>query len=267
MDTPSTPPGGMFQGASPKLTFIFGLIAGVAATAVLGLLLILPKAYGAASKTKTAASTTTANTNTTPTDPFAPAGNVKPVTNNDYIRGDKNAKLTMIEYSDLECPYCKKFHPTLKDQAMKDYDGKIRWVYRQFPLSFHANAQKESEAALCVGQLGGGDKYWSFIDKIFERTNANGTGFALEALGPLAKEVGVNQTKFQKCLDGGEMKQQVADELADGGQGGASGTPTTFLVGPDGKALRMIPGAYPYENPSQPDQSVKAQIEVALGMI
>ncbi len=265
MDTPKKT--NLFEGASPKLTFIFGLIAGVAATAVLGLLIILPKAYGAASKTKTSATATASNTNTAPTDPFVPAANVKAVSADDYIRGDKNAKLTMIEYSDLECPYCKKFHPTLKDQAMKDYAGKIRWVYRQFPLSFHANAQKESEAVLCVGKLGDDDKYWSFVDKIFERTGSNGTGFALTDLGPLAKEVGVNQDKFQKCLDGGDMKQRVNDETADGSQGGASGTPTTFLVGPDGKALRMIPGAYPYENPSQPDQSVKAQIEVALGMI
>lgn len=236
---------GMFDGASPKLTFVFGLIGGIAVTAIIGLAIALPRAYGA---TKTAKTTNTATTNTTATDTTAPTfSDVAKVTDSDYIRGDKNAKLTLISYSDLECPYCKTFHPTLK-QLLSDYNGEVNVVFRNYPLSFHANAPKEGEAALCVAKLGGADKYWSFIDKIFERTTSNGTGFSLTALGPLAKEVGVNQDKFQKCLDDGDMAQRVKDETADGNTGGVTGTPSTLIVdAKTGKTLGGIPGAYPLD--------------------
>ncbi len=259
MSTPTTPTtpatGGLFQGASPQLTFVFGLIAGIAISAVIGIVLVLS---GVDLGSKKVATTSTTNTNTTvdTTGDAQTFGDVKVVSDDDYVRGDKNADLTLIEYSDLECPFCQRFHPTMK-QIMDEYDGKVKWVYRHFPLSFHANAQKESEAALCVGSLGGADKKWEFMDTIFERTTATGTGFALENLGPLAKEVGVDQTKFQSCLDGGDMAARVAAETADGSQAGVQGTPTTFLVGADGKTITAFPGALPYEQ-------VKAAIDSAL---
>ncbi|MBI5466911.1 MAG: DsbA family protein [Candidatus Kerfeldbacteria bacterium] len=258
MDTPTpVKPNGMFEGSSPKLTFIFGIILGVAATAVIGLVLVLPKAYGS-TKNKTADTTTTSNTNTTA--PAQTFSDVKAVSDDDYIRGNKNAKLTLIEYSDYECPFCKQFEPTIK-QVMKDYGDQVRLVYRQFPLSFHANAQKESEAALCIGKLGGNDKFWDFTDAIFERTSSNGTGFALDQLGPLAKELGVNQTKFQACLDSNEMAQVVKDQEADGTAGGAQGTPSVILVNSaTGKTLGGIPGAYPLDQ-------VKTFIDDALAKI
>lgn len=243
----------MFQGASPQLTFIFGLIAGVAASAVIGLVIFLTGGY---TPSKSAASTVNTNAVAAANTGAQTFGNVKAISDADYIRGDKNAKVTLIEYSDYECPFCKSFHPTMQ-QVMKDYDGKVRWVYRHFPLSFHQNAQKEAEAGLCVGKLGGADKFWTFTDKIFERTTSNGTGFALTDLGALAKESGVNQDKFQTCLDGNEMAARVADEEADGGQGGATGTPTTFVVDKDGKTVAGIPGAYSYAQ-------VKAILDTAL---
>lgn len=253
--TPST---GIFQGASPKLTFIFGVSVGVVVSAVIGIILLLSGVdFGSAKTAKKTTNTSVAATNTSaPAETF---GDVKAVADADYVRGDKQAPLTLIEYSDLECPFCKTFHPTMI-QVLGDYTGKVNWVYRHFPLSFHANAQKEGEAALCVGKLGGSDKYWSFVDKIFERTTSNGTGFALDNLGPLAKEIGVDQTKFQSCLDGGEMAAQVASETADGSQAGAQGTPTTFLVGQDGKTITAFPGALPYAQ-------IKSAVDSALSKI
>lgn len=234
---------GMFDGASPKLTFMFGLIGGVALTAIVGLAVVLPRAYGTA-KSKTTDTVAAAATNTA-TDTTPSFTDVAPVTKDDYVRGDKNAKLTLISFSDLECPYCKTFHPTL-NQLLTDYNGKINVVFRNYPLSFHANAPKEAEAALCVGKLGGNDKYWAFVDKVFDRTTSNGTGFALTALGPLAKEIGVNQDKFQKCLDSGEMKARVDADTADGNKGGVTGTPSTLIVdAKTGKTIGGIPGAYP----------------------
>lgn len=190
-------------------------------------------------------------------DPSAPqpAGKVKPVSKDDYIRGAKNADITVIEYSDLECPFCKRFHPTVQ-QFMKEYDGRAAWVYRHFPLSFHANAQKEAEAVECAGELGGSDKYWKFIDTITERTTANGTGFALDQLVPLAKEIGLNEGKFKQCLDGGKYAQKIQQSISDGQSAGVDGTPGTILVRKDGKT-RIVSGAVPYEE-------LKAQAEGLL---
>lgn len=252
-ETPaSTPRRSAFEGASPNLTFWFGVIAGAAAVAIIGLAIIVPRAF---SKTKT---TTTTNTNAVAADPNAPQkfGDVTAVSDDDYINGKKDAKITLIEYSDLECPYCKRYHTVMLD-VMKAYPDQVRWVFRQFPLSFHANAQKEAEAALCVGDLGGATKYWSFVDTIFERTSSNGTGFALTDLGPLAKEVGVNQTKFQKCLDDNTMAARVSAESQNAQAAGISGTPTTLIVGKDGKTISGVPGAYTLEE-------VKKLIDEAL---
>lgn len=233
----------MFDGASPKLTFWFGFAGGFALAAIVGMAFFFISG-SSLSKAKTSDTTTAAAAGTNTAAAAPTYGNVKAVSDSDLVRGDKNAKLTLVEFSDLECPYCKQFHPTMK-QLLSDYAGKVKWVYRNFPLSFHQNAEKEAEAQLCVGKLGGQNKQWDFIDKIYERTTSNGTGFALDALGPLAKEVGVNQTQFQKCLDSGEMAATVSAEEADGTSGGVSGTPTTLLVGPDGKTIDAIPGAYP----------------------
>lgn len=173
------------------------------------------------------------------------SGKPKPITTADHTRGNKEAKITLIEYSDLECPFCKRFHPTMQE-ILKTYGDKVRWTYRHFPLSFHANAQKESEASECVADLGGNDAFWDYIDKIFERTTANGTGFALDQLGPLAAEVGVDQTQFQTCLDSNKYEKFVKDQLAEGTTAGVNGTPSTFVVNEKGEN-QIIVGAQPIE--------------------
>ncbi len=175
----------------------------------------------------------------------APAGKIKEVTSSDRIRGNPNAKVTLVEYSDFECPFCKRFHPTMQE-LMKTYGDKIRWVYRDYPLSFHQNAQKEAEAGLCITELGGNDAFWNYTDKIFERTTSNGTGFALTDLAPLAAEVGVNQTTFQSCLNSGKYTKQVQTEIVDGSTGGVSGTPSTFIIDAKGK-IQMLVGAQPID--------------------
>lgn len=189
--------------------------------------------------------------------PQAPqAAAKKPEVNNtDWYRGGKNAKVVMVEYSDLECPFCKRFHPTML-QVMKDYGDKVKWVYRHYPLSFHANAQKEAEATECAGKLGGNDAFWKYTDAIFEKTTSNGTGFALDQLVPLAKEVGLNESQFKQCLDSGEMAQKVKDQMAAGTAEGVTGTPGTIII--DGKGnTQLVPGALPIEQ-------IKPMIDSAL---
>lgn len=174
-----------------------------------------------------------------------PVGKVKPVNSEDYIRGDKSAPLTLIEYSDFECPFCKSFHPSVL-KLLSDYPGQIKIVYRHFPLSFHANAQKEAEAAECVGSLAGAAKFYEFGDKIFERTTSNGLGFALDKLPKLAAEIGVNQKKFQECLDSGKFAAKVAQQTSEGGEAGVNGTPASFLINDKTGDVEFIEGAQPY---------------------
>jgi len=241
----------MFSGASPKLTFVMGILVGVAGVSLIGFVVAASYAFsGKGQAVKPAANQ--GATATAPTQPAAAAPTpvniaIKPT---DYVRGSTNAPVTIFEYSDLECPYCKSFHPSVK-RILSEYPGKVNWVYRHFPLSFHVNAQKEAEAAECVGKLGGADAYWEFVDKIFERTTSNGTGFALADLYPLAKEVGVSESRFRTCLDQGEMTSKVQADLQEGSSYGVQGTPTSFVNG------KPVEGAVPYEQ-------LKAVVEEAL---
>jgi protein-disulfide isomerase len=170
----------------------------------------------------------------------------KEVTDADHIRGNKNAKVTLIEYSDFECPFCKNFAATI-NSVMETYGDKIRLIYRHYPLSFHENAQKEAEASECVANLGGNDAFWKFLDAIYERTTSNGTGFALSALGPLAAEVGVDQQQFQSCLDSGKYASLVKDSITEGSSVGVNGTPATFIIDSKGNS-QLIVGAQPIES-------------------
>lgn len=174
-----------------------------------------------------------------------PSGKIKDVSNNERIRGNINAKVTLVEYSDFECPFCKSFHP-ITQELLKTYGDKIRLVFRDYPLPFHANAQKEAEAGRCIAELGGNDAFWKYADTIFERTTSNGTGFALTDLGPLAAEVGVNQQSFQQCIDTGKYAKNVKDEVVEGNAAGVNGTPTSFIIDSKGKSQILV-GAQPVD--------------------
>ncbi len=177
------------------------------------------------------------------------------VTDKDHILGDKNADVVLIEYSDFECPFCKRFHPTMK-QVLQEYGDKVAWVYRHYPLSFHQNAQKEGEAVECANDLGGNEAFWKYTDKIFEKTESNGTGFALDKLVPLAEEIGLDKTAFQQCLDDGKYAKHVKEEFNTGTKAGVSGTPGTFIVTKNGKN-DFVNGALPFEQ-------LKQQIDAVL---
>lgn len=167
------------------------------------------------------------------------------ITNGDHVRGNKNANIALVEYSDMECPFCKRFHPTMQ-QVIKDYGDKVKWVYRHYPLSFHANAQKEAEASECAAKLGGNDAFWKYVDAILQRTTSNGTGFPLDKLVPLASEIGLNKTTFSSCLESGEFTQKVQDQITSGTAEGVTGTPGTIIINANGQT-QLVPGAIPYE--------------------
>lgn len=175
----------------------------------------------------------------------------------DHIRGNPKAPVAVVEYSDFECPFCIRLEPTLA-QINKEYGDKVMLVYRHFPLSFHANAQKEAEASECANELGGNDAFWNYHDEIFKRTTGNGTGFPLDDLVPLAKELGLNETAFKTCLDGGKYAKHVTDEMAAGQASGVSGTPGSFVIDLKTQKNLMISGAQPFS-------AFKSAIDSMLG--
>jgi protein-disulfide isomerase len=165
----------------------------------------------------------------------------------DHIFGDPNAPISLIEYSDYECPFCKRFHETAKE-IVKIYDGKVNWVYRHFPLSFHnPGAQKEAEASECANELGGNDAFWKYTDAIYERTQSNGKGFPLTGLVPLAKELGLDEKRFTQCFESGRHEARVKEDVDEGGKIGITGTPANILLHNETGEVVLKTGAQPLD--------------------
>ncbi len=164
-----------------------------------------------------------------------------------YILGNPDAEITWVEYSDLECPFCKRLHTSgTIEEVMKTYWNKVNFVFKQFPLSFHQNSKKESEAALCAWEIWGSKKYYSYISKIFNRTTSNGRGFALDNLVPLAKELWIDETKFKTCLDSGKYLSRIQAETSEGQNlFGITWTPWNVLINNKTGKWDKLPGAYP----------------------
>jgi protein-disulfide isomerase len=150
------------------------------------------------------------------------------------VRGNPAAKVTIVAFSDFQCPYCSKVVPTL-EKVMKEYDGKVKLVFRNFPLDFHPMAAKAAEAGACAADQG---KFWEMHDKMF----GNQQKLAVPDLKETAKGLGLDMGKFEKCLDGGEKKALVDTDAKAGGEVGVQGTPAFFING------IFLNGAMPYEN-------------------
>ena len=182
---------------------------------------------------------------------------VRPVDSTDHILGDVNAPIKVVEYSDLQCPYCQEFHATM-EQVMKDYPGKVAWIYRSFwavrklpdGSVFHPLGGKAAESAECVAELGGNDKFWDYIGKVF----ADQENGSLDNLDKYATAEGIDQTAFDKCLSSGKYTAKVANLYQEGLKAQVNGTPNSFIMSKSG--IVVIPGAVPY-----------AQVKAALDSI
>lgn len=245
------------EGLPSKTAFWLGAVGGMLTVLAVGFLVTLPMVLAGtggsggndtviAAKATPSPGKVAGAANTPAPGGLPAAGEVTPVTSSDHVLGDINkAKVFLIEYSDMECPYCQRFHATMHE-AMKTFGTDVAWVYRHFPLSFHANAEKEAEASECAAELGGNQVFWKYIDAIYERTKTGGTGFALDQLAPLAKELGLNEAKFKTCLDSGKYAQKVQDMMSGGEAGSITGTPGTILLTRSGES-GVISGAQPLE--------------------
>lgn len=165
----------------------------------------------------------------------------------DYVKGDMDAPVTIVEFSDFECPFCERYYSDTYKQIDEQYikTGKVRYVFRDYPLSFHPNAQKAAEAAQCAGDQG---KFWEMHDMIFENQHAMG----VSNLKSYAEGMGLDSQQFDQCLDSGKYAQEVLDDQQDGARLGVSGTPSFFING------KNIVGAQPFE-------TFKEAIEAELG--
>lgn len=174
------------------------------------------------------------------------AANMRPVDpERDYILGNPDAPVTLVEYSDFECPFCKRFHPTVK-RLVAENPEKVNWVYRHFPLGFHnPGAQKQAEGAECAGELGGSAAYWRFTDAVYERTTSNGDGFPIANLTPLAQEIGLDPEQFRNCLESGKMESRVLEDYQNGAASGITGTPGVILVHRASGRVKPLAGAIP----------------------
>lgn len=192
---------------------------------------------------------------------------IEPISPVEHVQGDPSkAKITIVEYSDTECPFCKRHHETLT-KIFSEYsaNNQVAWAYRHFPLDFHKKAPKEAEATECANELGGSKGFWSMLGLIYEKTPSN-DGLDLALLPTFAEQSGLDKAAFIKCLDSGRYKAKIDEAKNAGLKAGVRGTPYTVLFIRDGSAIQTVPlinsdgsslGALPY-------QSMKAIIDSFL---
>ena len=184
--------------------------------------------------------------------------NMSPVTSADHIYGNPNALVKVVEYSDMECPFCARFHSTMR-QVIDEYgeDGQVAWIYRHFPLeSIHSKARKEAIASECAAELGGNDAFWKFADRFFELTPSNNQTDLDTVFPQIVREIGLDKNKFDSCLDSGKYDKRIQDDIDNAAATGGNGTPWSIIVSESGKKYPLS-GAQPYT-------AVKQLIELAL---
>lgn len=201
---------------------------------------------------------------------------IRGVQDNDHIRGNPNAEIVIVEFSDTECPYCKMFHETMK-QVIAEYggDGRVAWVYRHWPIpSLHPKAPKQAEALECAAEQGGNEVFWKYTDMVYENTQSNnsldsgvyntpspvpvgpdGKPYYTEAaprsttdagkLSDFAKNLGLDVAKFEECMKSGKYADRVATDSNEAVAAGGGGTPHSIMI-VDGEQI-PLEGAQPFE--------------------
>jgi protein-disulfide isomerase len=179
---------------------------------------------------------------------------ISDITSNDHILGNPNAPIKIVEYSDTSCPFCKMFHPVMK-QIIDIYGptGKVAWVYRHFPLDkegtrpdggiLHKNAGNEAQAMECAGALGGNSKFWAYADRLYDVTPAvtgdTPNGLDQKQLPIIAKYVGLDTVSFNECLTSGRFKSKIESQYLDGLNAGITGTPYSVIITPSGSKIPL----------------------------
>ena len=163
-----------------------------------------------------------------------------------FIEWSKDAKITLIEYSDLECPFCiRQYKEWTIKKIREKYGDKVNTMFKNFRWVAHENSEIEASAVLCVGDIGWTEKYAQYYWKIFERTTGNGTWFAKDNLIPLAKEIWMDEKKVQECLDSKKNIAKFDAETEEWKKLGVSWTPWTVIINNETGEYELVSGAYP----------------------
>ncbi len=253
-----------FDGMQSKTSFWIGFGGGLLLCFIIGFFILLGfvvKGVDFGSIAKAEDNAAPVANNNAPTNPSlaptpsnnnvaAPANiQLAAVNDKDHILGNKNAKISIVEYSDFQCPFCSKHHPTLQG-LIKEYGDKVNWVYRHFPLeSIHPNARPAANASECASEQG---KFWEFSDQLFANQNKLGTDFYKE----IAKNLGLNTGQFESCLSANKYDAKVNADASDASRAGGRGTPYNIIVFGDQKI--PLSGA-------QPASAFKQVIDAFLG--
>lgn len=229
---------------SAKTTFIMGLIVGVLAICTIGFFVLLGKMDSGKDENKIQVNKNS-NVNSAANVPAAAAGaaNLKAITDKDHIRGEKDAPVVLVEFSDFQCPFCQKVHGTLK-QLVEDYNGQVAWVYKHLPLdSLHPYARLAAEASECAADQ---DKFWEYADELY----AGQSSLSPEFLVTIAEKIGLNADRFEVCLNSDKFAQEVKEDEQEAISVGITGTPGIYVND------TLIKGAVPYENFKQVIDSI-----------
>ncbi len=167
---------------------------------------------------------------------------MRPVDASDHILGNPDAEVTIVEYSDFQCPYCKDIHATL-ERIVRESGGEVRWIYRHFPLSqIHPQATSAAVASECVADLAGNEAFWRFTEGIFAEQASMADGL----YDRLAQENGINLEAFRACTVSPQAGERVTRDLNDSIAAGGTGTPYIIILNAKGDPLPFS-GALAYD--------------------
>lgn len=245
---------GFLANISPKMGFLFGVIAGIAIFSTVSFFLL----YGIFLKTARIQDTGYVPEEAEKVQeepeaavpeaqaPGADLSKLEPISDNEHIAGSEKGKLEMVVFTDFQCPFCSR-HAETVGKIVEEYGDDVKLVLRHFPLGFHPEAKPAAMAAECAGDQG---KFWEMHDELFAMS-AEGT-LGAEGYDRAAKELELDAGKFAKCIDDAGHAEKIQSDYQQGIAVGVKGTPATFVNG------KLISGAVPYD-------SFKSIIESELG--
>lgn len=162
-----------------------------------------------------------------------------------FLYGDPSARFTLVNYSDLECPFCKRFHETPKYLVDSAKNGMVNWVWRHYPLSFHEPlASKAAMMGECIAQQKGSKGFWAFTEYWFSNTAGNGQGFS--AIDNVPTLFGVDKQKFESCMGDPTVIKKIKDDMQSGNEAGVTGTPATIIIDNKTGKTETVVGAQPF---------------------
>lgn len=192
-------------------------------------------------------------------DPRELLENLPPVTDEDHIRGEADAPVIIVEYSDFECPFCKRFHDTM-NTIIAEYGetGQVAWVFRHMPLEgLHPiKARKAAIATECAAEQGGTNAFWQYADRFFEVSPSNNRTDTDVVLPQVAEDIGLDADAFAECLESGRYDQKIIDQTRGAAETGGRGTPWSIVVTKSGEKIPL--------NGAQPIEVVRQIIDAAL---